>query len=174
MRPGELFALRWEAVDFAGGKIHVRRARSSGKDKAPKTKGSRRAIDMSAPVRAALQDQRARTQLGGSYVFVGQRLRRPVDAHNWNRREWGRILSAAKVRFRPFGQCRHTFATLLLSAPEVDLRYIADQMGHKNLEMLIEHYLAWLPGRAPKPPSDVIAGVLGIRANMKDASERKL
>jgi integrase len=36
----------------------------------------------------------------------------------------------------------HTYATLPLSAGE-DMRFVAAQMGHTNLAMIIRHYARW-------------------------------
>jgi len=52
------------------------------------------------------------------------------------------LLHRASLRHRPLYQCRHTYATLLLSAGE-DMRFVASQMGHTNLAMIIRHYARW-------------------------------
>jgi integrase len=65
------------------------------------------------------------------------------------------------VRHREFYQCRHSFATMLLSAG-ADWRYIADQMGHSDLTMLQKHYWKWRPGSVPKPLLDPFNDVLSI------------
>ena len=50
MRPGELLGLKWEDVDLGatGGSLRVNRALSGGKLTTPKTKRSRRRINLSA------------------------------------------------------------------------------------------------------------------------------
>jgi integrase len=53
MRTGELIALRWEDIDINRNKIHVRKSISHGIEKAPKTKGSIRSIDMSKEAKSA-------------------------------------------------------------------------------------------------------------------------
>lgn len=113
---------------------------------APKTRKSRRRIDLSELAREALTEQRAASRLRSAYVFPNAEGG-PLDRHNFTQRNWRRILTRAGVRPRPFEQLRHTWATLMLSDPETDLRYVADQMGHRNLEMLLKHYVRWMPGR---------------------------
>ena len=66
------------------------------------------------------------------------------------------------MKHREFYQCRHTFATLLLSAG-ADWRYIADQMGHTDLTMLQKHYWKWRPGTIPRPAIDAFTEALSIR-----------
>jgi integrase len=72
----------------------------------------------------------------------------PLNLANFRARNWGRILKAAGVRPRPIYQCRHTFATILLDLGEAP-RYVADQLGHTSLAMVIRHYARWTrkPGR---------------------------
>ena len=55
MRPGELLGLKWEDVDLDGAGLQLNRALSGGDLAAPKTKRSRRRIDLSAASIAALK-----------------------------------------------------------------------------------------------------------------------
>jgi integrase len=48
----------------------------------------------------------------------------------------------ASLRHRNLYQCRHTYAALQLSRGE-NPQYVAHQMGHTNLEMIIRHYARW-------------------------------
>jgi integrase len=60
LRPGELLALGWEDVNLNRGVLHVRRALYDGEFTTPKTKRSRRRIDLSAGSVAALRRHRMR------------------------------------------------------------------------------------------------------------------
>jgi integrase len=53
-RRGELLGLRWEDVDLEGNWIHVRRSVWRGKLISPKSRRSRRAIDLAPTLKAAL------------------------------------------------------------------------------------------------------------------------
>jgi integrase len=55
LRPGELLALGWEDVDLDRRVLHVRRALSDGEFATPKTKRSRRRIDLDAGSTTALR-----------------------------------------------------------------------------------------------------------------------
>jgi hypothetical protein len=57
-------------------------------------------------------------------------------------RNWKRILLKASLRRRTVYQCRHTYAAQQLSRGE-NPQYVAHQMGHTNLEMIIRHYARW-------------------------------
>ena len=107
----------------------------------PKTASSERDVDMLDPVIVELEEQRARTQMRGELVFLND-VGGPVDLTNFRDRNWKRILIRARLRARTIYQCRHTFAALQLSRGE-NPQYVAHQMGHTNLEMIIRHYARW-------------------------------
>jgi integrase len=72
----------------------------------------------------------------------------PFDLSNFRERHWRRILRTAGLRPRTLYHCRHTFATLLIENNE-SIKYVADQMGHRDLEMVIRRYARWM--RKPEP-----------------------
>ncbi len=114
MRPGEALALHWDAIDWDHGLILVRYTESRRYGRGlPKTKGSARDVEMIAPVRAALKEQRPRSQMRGELVFPSM-ARTAIDLANFRARNWSRILTRAKVRQRTIYQCRHTFARLAI------------------------------------------------------------
>ncbi len=142
LRPNEALALRWEDIDFGREVIKVRRTLSRfGGLGLPKTSYSEREVDMLPPVRAALQEQRARSQLRSEFVFVSE-TGGPLDLTNLRERNWRRLVRKSGLRPRTLYQCRHTFAALQLSRGE-NPQYVAHQMGHANLEMIIRHYARW-------------------------------
>ena len=77
----------------------------------------------------------------GELVFLNE-VGGPVDLTNFRDRNWKRILVRRRLRARTIYQCRHTFAALQLSRGE-NPQYVAHQMGHTNLEMIIRHYARW-------------------------------
>jgi integrase len=68
MRRGELLGLKWEDIDFEGNRIHVRRALWRGKFVTPKSRRSRRAIDMGPTLKTALG--RLPSRFKGEMVFT--------------------------------------------------------------------------------------------------------
>jgi integrase len=142
LRPNEALALRWQDVDFGRRILKIRRTiHRFGGIGLPKTASSERDVDMLDPVIVELEEQRARTQMRGELVFLND-VRGPVDLTNFRDRNWKRILIRARLRARTIYQCRHTFAALQLSRGE-NPQYVAHQMGHTNLEMIIRHYARW-------------------------------
>ncbi len=58
-------------------------------------------------------------------------------------------LEYAGVRYRGPGQCRHTYASQLLSSGVVSIDWIAEQMGHTSSNMIRKHYGTWINEDGP-------------------------
>ncbi|MNF09535.1 Phage integrase family protein [compost metagenome] len=50
----------------------------------------------------------------------------------------------AKVRHRGPNNCRHTFASQMLTSGVVPIDWIAAQMGHTSTAMILRHYGKWI------------------------------
>jgi integrase len=148
LRTSELIALEWADVDWDGHQVHVQRAVVEKTVKATKTRAGRRWVELSALAYAALEKQRAWSLLQGKRVFTLPRTNTPI-AHDQQirKRIWLPAITAAKVRYRNPYQTRHTFASTHLSAG-ANLWWVAQQMGHKDLEMILKRYGRWIPEAA--------------------------
>lgn len=143
MRPGEALALHWDAIDWDRGVILVRFTESRRYGRGlPKTRGSERDVEMIAPVRAALKEQRPRSQMCGELVFPSI-ARTAIDLANFRARNWPRILRRAKVRQRTIYQCRHTFARIAIEYGDTP-QHVAAQLGHTSVEMVFRVYARWM------------------------------
>jgi len=142
LRPNETLALRWEDIDFDRAVIRVRRNLTRFGIGLPKTASSEREVDLLAPVKLALQEQRARSQLRSKFVFPSE-TGGPLNLTNLRERNWRRVQRKSGLRPRTLYQCRHTYAALQLSRGE-NPQYVAHQMGHTSLEMIIRHYARWM------------------------------
>jgi integrase len=140
LRPSELLALRRQDINFDRGIIIVARNLTRFGEGLPKTSYSEREVDMLAPVRAALAEQQGRVGLKSTLVFCN-RVGGPLSLKEV-RGAWFRLLRLARLRERPLYQCRHTYATLLLSEGLNPL-YVAHQMGHATVAMVVRHYARW-------------------------------
>ncbi len=157
-RPGELAALKRGDLDLRAGQLRIRATRGRGEEGAPKTKSSRRDVDLLSPVRVALdaqlRQQAARRVRAGEgvpalereYVFTGPQggFINPNDLRD---RIWYPSLRKAKLRARTIYQTRHTFASNALAAGE-DPAWVARQLGHKGVKMLFERYARFIRDRA--------------------------
>jgi len=143
LRPGEEIGPQWEDLDWHRKTIGVRRAVSRFGEGPTKTVGSTRDVDMLPPVERALRAQRGYSQLPSPWVFPN-RDGGPLDMTNLRERVWKPSLRRAGLRYRAMYQTRHTFATVMLAAGE-DPGWVAKQLGHTSLEMVIRRYHRFIP-----------------------------
>jgi len=149
LRTGELIALRWCDVSEDGRRIVVRL--SFSKNSFTTTKGRRaRWVDLTDPAIAALKAQRELTGAAGRWVFHNPRIKDRWQNSQRLRVQWKRALEAAKVRYRPQYQCRHTYASLMVSAGESS-EWTAEQMGHLDGRLVAQVYGRWMRPSVARP-----------------------
>lgn len=62
---------------------------------------------------------------------------------------WRPHLANAEVQYRGPNNCRHTYASQLLTTGAVPLDWIADQIGHTSTAMIWRHYGKWINQDGP-------------------------
>ena len=70
-------------------------------------------------------------------------------------------LKKAEVRHRGANQCRHTFASQMLSS-YVPVEWVARQLGHADTTMVRKHYGRWIP-KDTKSMAGIVSKMLGFR-----------
>ena len=158
-RPSELIALGWDDIDLKTGRVKFARACVDGQYKVTKTKRSTRDVELLDESIYALQrqyeitgqlppivievlgrDNRTLKKIKFRPVWINTSTGRPyTSVSNYNARFWQSHLKKAGVRYRPVGQCRHTFASIMMSLG-MDLSWIINQMGHTTEAMLRKRY----------------------------------
>jgi integrase len=143
LRTGELFALRWECVDFVGGLLHVRRNYTGGEEKIPKGKRVR-----SVPMMADVVDSLARLKERENFtadtdlVFCSE-----VGAHLDYYSHLARYkdaLARAGLRKLRFHDLRHAFGTAAIT--KLDPFAVQSYMGHQHYSTT-QRYLHHKPRR---------------------------
>lgn len=61
---------------------------------------------------------------------------------------WRDHLENVEVRYRSPNNCRHTFASQILSTATAPVEWVAEYMGHTSTAMIHRHYGTWIPKRA--------------------------
>src|SRR5206468_4712119 len=131
LRQGELLALRWPDVDLDRGSLRVVASliRIVGLEPQlaePKSRRSRRQVELSAGAVDALRRRRADAPSIG-FVFARPDGRPLSVTTTWKR--WRRLLERAKVPAMPFHSARHSAASLLLSRG-VHPKIVSEMLGH--------------------------------------------
>lgn len=158
MRRGELIALRWGAVDLARSVVTVRASATflAGEETidVPKTKSSRRKIDLDQRTVSVLKQHRATqreelfmvgvTSPTDDRVFaneIGDPLRPGSAGQSFRRlRE---LADVPKIRFHDL---RHTHASHLLAAG-VNAKVVSERLGHSSVSFTLDTYGHVMPGQ---------------------------
>ena len=138
LRLGELLALRWRDVDFAGASLTISRALSAGVEGPPKS-GRIRQVPLSDQAAAALErlSRRKHFTEEAELVFCSV-LGRQLDGSALRRR-FKRARDSAGLRPLRWHDLRHTFGSVLVAAG-IDLASVKDAMGHSRITTT-ERYL---------------------------------
>ncbi|MCW2978430.1 MAG: hypothetical protein JWO14_157 [Solirubrobacterales bacterium] len=146
LRYGELRALRWGAVDLAGGTIRVRESWDAKEGSiAPKTRTSQRTTPMPGVLRDHLMDRRlAIDHVGDDALVFGATPDRPFHANVVYRRSdlaWERA-GLGRLRLH---QARHTYASFMIAAG-INAKALSTFMGHSSIKVTFDLYGHLMPG----------------------------
>ena len=156
-RLGEILALSWEDVDLAAGCIFIRQALKRSRTgelliDAPKTRGSRRRVEIGPETAAVLKRQKKlqaewRLKAGPLWQDTGLVCTRedgsPINPHAMSSL-FHKVAAKAGVR-AGFHSLRHTHATLLLKA-DVNLKIVQERLGHASISITGDLYSHVKPG----------------------------
>jgi Site-specific recombinase XerD len=141
LRLGELIALRWRDIDFAGSLMRVRSSWSVGALTTPKS-GKVRSVPLAPEVAQALAKLSQRELFAGEddLVFAGA-IGSYLD-DSALRRRYKRALKRAGLRPLRFHDLRHTFGTRMIA--KADIRRVQEWMGHADIQTTMR-YLHYAP-----------------------------
>ncbi len=165
LRQGELVALRWRDVDFAGQHVRVTANYRHGVLSSPKS-GKVRAVPMAPPVADALtrlasgpdgghDDGLVFRGPGGSYLDASALLKR-----------YKRALARAGLRPLRFHDLRHTFGTRMIA--KADIVRVQEWMRHADIETT-RKYLHF----APRPDDAALIAEAFAVANAESVGEQR-
>jgi integrase len=144
LRASELFALKWEDVDYAAGEIRLNRAIVCQHVGALKTAASQKPIPMGDGLAALLLDWRSRSPYNqdSDYIFAsaekkGTQPLWPSSAMSKHVRPAAKLAGITKhVRWHVF---RHSFATLLKGNGE-DVKTVQESLRHADPGVTLNIY----------------------------------
>lgn len=143
LRRGELFALRWSAVDFEWKLIHVRESVYAGHFDAPKTRSSFRKIPMCEELERIFLALRKSDALANDLVFASKNRETPLRPENVLKRVIHPACERLGLPKVGWHDLRHTSATLLHE--HEPLRVTQAILGHSDLQTTLG-YTHVLPG----------------------------
>lgn len=158
LRRGEIFGMRWRAVDLHRSIVSVLTTllvSDSGiflQDE-QKTDGSVRRVDLPPVVVSALYEHKRRqdehkAKLGPLYrdqdLVFSNPMGLPIHPSNFRNRVWKKLIERAGVPYIPFHGLRHTHATVLLEQG-VHPRVVSERLGHSSVEITLDTYSHVLP-----------------------------
>lgn len=146
LRLGELLALRWEDIDLDGdvgvfdiSKSYVATVSSGNRLEGTKNRFSTRKVGSTLPALVdMLREYKETYGKGKTYVISQQKNDKMVDPNNFRRtfERWTKDAGFPEVTPH---FCRHTYITQMI-ASGTPLAYIAEQVGHKDLRMILTKY----------------------------------
>ncbi len=143
LRQGELLGLRWGAVDFVDGLLHVRRNYTGGRDKIPKGKRVR-SVPMMPDVVDVLGKLKEREHFTGDDDLVFCSETGDYLDHFELRKRYYAALEAAGLRRIRFHDLRHAFGTAAIT--KLDPHRVQGYMGHQHYSTT-QRYLHHQPRR---------------------------
>lgn len=174
LRPSELFALAVSDIDLDSRKIYINRGLVQGVYAYTKNDGSYRCVDLLDEAFNILDKMRPRLhKLKFSKVSILQSNNRLFneeklqfiftssksgrvwrDSDSFNKQFLRPHCESSGVIYRGIGQARHTYGSQLITA-NVNLNWIAKQMGHSSIKMLEKHYGRWMESEIPDMAAQV-------------------
>jgi integrase len=152
LRHGELLALRWRDVRMLEGLLQVREALVAGKFTTPKSRSSRRTIELGPRTLALLQEHRQASAYQGDdeLVFSHPMSGKPLDPSRLSRCFMRPALRHAGIEkpFRPFHDLRHTALTHEAAAGNPQA-YVQLKAGHSQ-GAITERYTYTPTGSLPR------------------------
>lgn len=158
MRRGELVALRWDAVDLRRSTVKVRAAATylGGVETidVPKTKRSRRTIDLDQRTVSVMKRHRATQreelfELGvtsptDDRVFANE-VGEPMRPHSVGQ-AFNRLVDSSGIPRIRLHDLRHTHASHLLAAG-VNAKVVSERLGHASVSFTLDTYGHVMPGQ---------------------------
>ena len=143
MRRGELLALRWKDVRLLEGQVRVREAFVKSRFTTPKSRASRRMIELGPRTKALLAERWRETPFQGEdeLVFCHPEKGTPLDPGKLARVYLKPALERAGITkpFRPFHDLRHTALTHEAAAGN-PMAYVQLKAGHSQSQ-ITERYI---------------------------------
>jgi integrase len=157
MRQGEILGLKWTDIDWVNNQIHVKRTFNHGKFYDPKSRTSRRSVDLAPELVKELKLWQLACPKGELDLVFPNDKGTPENKGNLTKRRFHPALATADLPHMRFHDLRHTYCALLLDQGE-NIKYIQRQMGHSSIQVTLDIY-----GHLMEDVNQAAAAKLGSR-----------
>jgi integrase len=138
-RQGELLGLKWGDIDWENKQVFIQRTFNKGRFFNPKTKGSRRKIDLAPALVQELKKWRLACPANDLDLVFPNRASEALNYSNMVQRHFLPALRAANLPRIRFHDLRHTYASLLIEQGE-NVKYVQTQLGHSSPTVTLNVY----------------------------------
>jgi len=139
LRQGELLGLKWTDIDWFNNQIHVNRTYNHFRFYEPKTKTSKRKVDVPPQMMKQFKEWKIACPANDLYLIFPNENGKPMSALNMYNRKFLPTLKKAKLNKIRFHDLRHTYASLLIDQGE-NIKYVQNQMGHASIKVTMDTY----------------------------------
>lgn len=130
--------MKWGSVADDFSYVVIREAVSRGQSRDRTKTGKNRVVPLSKGVSEMLRDHHAQLNPKPESLVFPSPKGKPLDDHNFSRRQWRSVLESVGVNYRSPYAVRHSAATLALENG-ANPTAIAKQLGH-DPQVLFKHY----------------------------------
>ena len=138
-RPSEAIALRHSFLNLKQRRFNVVASRVLGSDGRPKTRKSKRKVEIHANLADVLKDYVGSSRQDPDAFVFTTATGSPIDEANFYERHWKPMLLRLGIRKRPFYNTRHTYVTVMHVDLGMPPLWICRQTG-MSLAMIENHY----------------------------------
>jgi len=139
LRQGELLGMKWIDIDWFNNQFHVNRTYNHFRFYEPKTKTSKRRVDVPPQMMKQLKKWKLACPVNGLDLVFPNENGKPMSSLNmYNRKFLPAMEKAGSKRIR-FHDLRHTYASLLIDQGE-NVKYIQKQLGHASIKLTLDTY----------------------------------
>lgn len=130
---------KWDDIDWHDSQVHVQRTFNKGRFFTPKTKTSKRKIDLGPKVITDLKKWKLACPKNKLDLVFPNKAGEPINYSNMGQRHFLPALKAANLPRVRFHDLRHTYASLMISQGE-NIKYIQAQLGHSSPTVTLNVY----------------------------------
>jgi integrase len=167
-RQAEVLGLQWGDIDWNRRSAEIRRQWRRGAFYEPKTKASRRTVELPDELVSALKRWRLRCPKGVHDLVCPNAKGAPMQSSDLLRTGLHPALRRAGIRQVRFHDLRHAFASNLL-ADRVDVVTVSKALGHANVHITLVTYAHAIP-KERHGAGDAFARLLAQSGNKMETS----